>query len=134
MSHIKLDTKSNGSILDIYTVQYSKDQSKYLIVIENKNDLKYDNVVDASFDFSNSSVTLLSHQSSLIETGVKTEEATWSRCFGDCLSAGLDPRNLLGQVIILGGAASGVCPPCGAVAGVYTGVLALGCAGGCFGN
>lgn len=130
VSHIKLDTKSDRGILDIYTLQYSKDASKYIVIIENQVDLTHSNIIDASFDFSDSSIKLLSHNDYLVNTNV-TGKRNWGKCFGDCMSAGLDAHGLLGEVIILGGAAGAVCPPCGFVSATYVGVLALGCAGGC---
>jgi hypothetical protein len=128
--HTKLDTKSDRGILDIYTIQYSKDVSKYIIIIENQNDITQSNVIDASLDFSNQSIKLVSHTDYLVDTG-SIGKRNWSKCFGDCLSAGLDSHGLLGQVIILTGAAGAVCPPCGIVSATYVGILALGCAGGC---
>jgi len=130
VSHIKLDTKSDRGILDIFSLQYSKDLSKYIVIIENQNDLTKSNLIDISLDFTDNSVKVLSHIDTLVNTGV-TDKRNWSACFGDCLSAGLDSHGLLGQVIILGGSASVICAPCGFVSATYVGVLALGCAGGC---
>ena len=129
-SHITLDTKSDSGILEIYSIQYSSDESKYLIIIENQIDLTQSNIVDASFDFSNKSIKLLAHNDFLVDTNLQGKRS-WSQCFGDCMSAGLDAHGLLGQVIIVGGASAAICPPCGAVASVYVGVLLLGCSGGC---
>lgn len=133
VSHIELDTKSENGVLDIYSIQYSSDFSKYLIVIENKNDVTQSNIVDASFDFSNKSIKLLSHTEYLVNTNQLGKQG-WSKCFGKCLTAGLSTEGLLGQVITLGGAFSVVCLPCGYVAATYVAVLALGCAGGCVGH
>lgn len=130
VSHVKLDTKTEDGILDVYSLQYSKDLSKYLIIIENTNDLTQSNIIDASLDFSNESIKVISHDEFLVDTGVAGKRG-WSKCFGDCFSAGLDTHGLLGQVIVLGGATSAICPPCGFVALTYVSVLFLGCAGGC---
>lgn len=131
-SHIKLDTKSNSGVLDIYTIQYSNDLTKYIMIIENPIDLTQSNVVEASLDFTNNSIKLLSHNSFLVNTGVAGKSG-WSKCFGKCLTAGLSTEGLLGQVIVLSGSASVICPACGFVSATYVAVLALGCAGGCVG-
>jgi hypothetical protein len=94
-SHIKLDTKSDSGVLDIYSMQYSKDEIKYLIIIENENDLTQCSIIDASFDFSNKSIKLLSHNDFFINSNIEGK-IKWSKCFGDCMSAGLDAHELLG--------------------------------------
>lgn len=132
VSHIKLDTKSEKGVLDIYSIQYSSDFTKYLTIIENEHDVSQSNIIEGSYDFSNKSIKLLSHVEYLVNTS-KYAGKGWSKCFGKCLTAGLSTEGLLGQVIALGGAATVVCPPCGYVAATYVAVLALGCAGGCVG-
>jgi len=130
-SHIKLDTKQNAGIIDIYILQYSKDTSKYLVFVENKIDLAENNAIKLSIDFTKDTAKLTSYETSLVKTGGVALKKNWSKCFGNCLAAGLDSSGLIGQVIIIGGGLSFICPVCGAVAGVYTSIVILGCAGGC---
>jgi hypothetical protein len=59
VSHIKLDTKSEKGILDIYSIQYSSDFTKYLTIIENENDNTQSNIIEGSYDFTNKSIKLL---------------------------------------------------------------------------
>lgn len=131
LSHIKLDTKSENGIFDIYSIQFSEDTKRYLFIIENEKDSTKNLVFESNINFSKQTINLLSHEYLLAESDMSTERSKWGDCFGACLEAGMSAHGLMGQVILLTGAASVVCPPCGFVAATYVAVLAVGCAGGC---
>lgn len=123
ISHLQIDTKSNLGIMETYALQYSKDDyTKYLIIVKDPKFEENYVALNAKFNFKDNTVSVV---------GMTHGKRSWSKCFGDCLTNGLDSHGLLGQVIILTGAAGVVCPPCGFVSATYVGVLALGCAGGC---
>ena len=138
-NHISLDTKTSNGILDIYTIQYSNDITKYLFIVESSNDLYFSNIYDVQLEITkDNNLALISHNDYIMSNGEgddknpkPTPSSGWSQCFGDCMTAGLDYHNLLGQVILVGGGTAWMCPPCGAVASLYVTTLAVACGGGC---
>lgn len=124
ITHIQIDTKSSLGILETYSVQYSKDNySKYLIIIEDSKMSENYILVNAMFNFKDDSVSVIE---------VLRGKSRWSECFGNCVDAGLSAHSTIGRAIISLGVAAGFgCAPCGAAAATYTGVILLGCAGGC---
>ena len=131
VKHIVLDTKTSAGILNIYAVSYSSNYSKFVLITEDNVDTNVANAQDILFNFDNNQIKVLSHTGSILLRNGKRGSG-WSTCFGNCLSDGLDTHGLLGQVIVITGAASAVCPPCGFVSATYLGLLTLGCAGGCY--
>lgn len=136
-NHILLDTKTNDGILDVYTIQYSDDITKYLFIVESEKDLFFSPVYDVQLEITNDeSLHMVSHTDYIVANGEGDKEKPkpkpgWSQCFGDCVTSGLDAHGMLGFVIIGGTTAAPVCPPCGFVASTYLAVLLLGCGGGC---
>lgn len=150
ISHFEVDTKAEVGVMNIYSLRYASDSSKFLIIYEGdyEDNFAYDinmDITDSNNSISKSSsltglsggkltfgLTDISPPMPISNPNVTTPNKFYPECFKKCVSKGLDPSKSLMGVLIVGlTAQSWYCLPCGAVAGVYTTIVLVGCAGGC---
>jgi hypothetical protein len=107
-SHSKIENLDSKIIFDVYTLQSKKDESKFVVIIENSNN------------------------SDVINEYSYASKTKYGPCLKKCIAKVLDTNDTVGQIITIGGVLGGLgCGPCGIVSGFFFGVGALGCAGGC---
>jgi hypothetical protein len=127
-SHSKIENLDSKIIFDVYTLQSKKDESKFVVIIENSNNSDV-LIVESDFIFSKDNVSLNSYVINEYSYASKTK---YGPCLKKCIAKVLDTNDTVGQIITIGGVLGGLgCGPCGIVSGFFFGVGALGCAGGC---
>ena len=143
--HTTIDTQTELGVVNTYTLRYSSDSTKFLVIYETNfiEGFAYDMTMsivenkersteeETHYDIGNISRTepiIIQNPNQISPISQKFSTG----CFKRCILKAVDPsQSFMGLVILGAGSQGWWCPPCGAVAGIYGTVALIGCGGGC---